>query len=212
MRKIFISFFFSTLLINYIACAVDCTKDELASGETCNKLTASENHICVEDGTTKPCKEEEACNLLKQDATVTSGDKCANHKVSKENYLCRQKTGSDTDCEEVKKTCALFTQDASITIGDKCAKYEVLQAKYLCRQKSGSNTDCEEVKSCSLLTPDSTVTSGDKCAKYEVFNSGYVCRASKDGTKCEEIKEVEEENGTNRFKFSLFIFIFFFLF
>ena len=124
MRRIFISFFLSILLLKYGSsqdgspCQTKASLDPEA-GETCAQLEASEDHYCIPNPETgegeKPCKEADACNLLEP----VDGS-CAGLKTHNDNdkYVCKVSTEDETKCIELTK-CegeTLETFDVSLFI------------------------------------------------------------------------------------------------
>ena len=195
MRKIFISFFLSILLLKY-ASSEDSpcvAKESLVDNENCEGLDAKEGYKCIAKEKpqvgvdNKPCEEVMKCDGAVpaeinyencKDLWTENSQKCV---VDDDGEACK----IAADCTDIKKganayVCGLFTTD-----NQKCVVADDGEA---CKVAA----DCTDIKKgananvCDLFTTDNQkcVVAGDKCIPKticgkEIYESGTTnCRES----------------------------------
>ena len=191
MRRIFISFFLSILLLKYASSDSDCqTKTTLdaEAKETCAQLEASEDHYCTDNDAVgenvPPCKEADACNLLPPNTDISDGDQCAGYTTHKQGNHCKEITvGSEQKCKEVP-ACQGATPD---TISyDNCKDLWTEDSSKKC-VVNDDETACKVAENCDDVEKGAN---DDVCSLFST--NSQICVLNEEGckvaTECTDVK------------------------
>ena len=200
MRRIFISFFLSILLLKY-ASSVDseCMATEELGDKQCAGLEPSTNYLCVDANEDngkngdKPCIEVETCNILLPDDSITEGDKCDGHKkLNKDNHCKEIIVNSEKKCKEVPacegaKPAEGINYDncKDLWTDDSSKKCVVADNEAACKvaENCGDVTKGANANVCGLFTTETS-----KCV---VADNEEGCKVA---TKCDDVTKGANAN------------------
>ena len=181
-----------------------CEKAPIEEVAACSTFaTTDSNHVCLDDGTTKKCKEEFYCSKVPKSKESEEGFDCSKYILSKENndgeHICTKNLDLTTyACRE-----EYFCENAKVGATDEeCSKYPVSSAN---KDKNGCVKDKEKDQGCKEEQLCTEVANGENidCSKYPVtqekFNT-HICKAISNPTEtttkaCEEVAKSEINCG-----------------
>ena len=179
MRRIFISFFLSILLLKYASSEDEilCGQITDKGGKQCSEFKTSDNdHYCTDNTdqeATTPCKEADACNKL-----APAEGSCDAHPKHNDNdkYVCKVSTKDETKCIELTK-CEGETLETYNY--DNCQKLYAGEDK-ICVVNNGK-TACKIATECDDIQEGATV---DICSGFKTETSKCIVEKVNDKDKC----------------------------
>jgi len=181
-----------------------CEKAPTDSEEVCSTFaTTDSDHVCLDDGTTKKCKEEFYCSKVPKSEETKEGFDCSKYTLSKENndeeHICTKNLDSTIYACKEEYFCGKAKVGAT---DEECSKYPVSTAnkdKNGCVKDKEKNQGCKEEQLCTEVAIGENID----CSKYPVtqakFNT-HICKAISNPTEgatkaCEEVAKSEINCG-----------------
>ena len=174
-----------------------CEKAPTEETADCSTFaTTDSEHVCLDDGTDKKCKEEFYCSKVPKSKESTDGFDCSTYSLSKENndgeHICTKDLDSTTYACKEEYLCEKAKVGAT---DEECSKYPVQASN---KNKNGCIHDKEKEQGCKEEQLCSEVAIGDNvdCSKYPVVQSKiktHICKAISNPTDkaCEEVAKSE---------------------